>query len=123
MNKGSRLQYLAKNTSIFAIGELGTKIINFFLVPFYTHILSTEQYGTVDLIFTICTVIVPLVMFNIGEAIMRYSLDEDANHDKLFSISIVVIAIGCLLSLLIIPITSSVQLLSKYSIYIYVLII
>lgn len=123
MGKRSRLKYLVKNTSIFAIGELGTKLINFILVPFYTHILTTEQYGTVDLIFTICTVIVPLVMFNIGEAIMRYALDEDADHDKLFSISVVTIILGCGISLIIIPIMSLFNILSLYSKYIYIYIV
>ena len=123
MKKSSRLEYLVKNTSIFAIGELGAKLISFFLVPFYTHILSTEQYGTVDLIFTICTVIVPLVMLNIGEAIMRYALDEDANYDKLFSISLVIIVIGCIVSLLIIPISLSINILANYAIYIYLYVI
>lgn len=116
---GNRLKYLAKNTSIFAIGELGTKLINFFLVPFYTHVLSTEQYGTVDLIFTICTVVVPLVMFNIGEAIMRYALDDDADHNRLFSIAALTIIFGCIVSLLIVPITGSFAILSDYSQYIY----
>lgn len=116
---GKRFSYLAKNTSIFAIGELGTKLINFFLVPFYTHVLTTEQYGTVDLIFTICTVIVPLVMFNIGEAIMRYALDDDADHNKLFSIASITIVFGFLISIVIIPITGLFSILSHYSKYIY----
>jgi len=120
---GNRLKYLAKNTSIFAIGELGTKLINFFLVPFYTHVLSTEQYGIVDLIFTICTVIVPLVMFNIGEAIMRYALDEDADHNKLFSIATITIVFGCVISILVIPITGSFLIISQYSTYIYLYIV
>ena len=60
----SRAKYLLKNTGIFAIGALGTRVISFFLVPFYTYILSTEEYGTVDLIFTLCTLVVPVITFN-----------------------------------------------------------
>lgn len=60
----SRGKYLAKNTLIFALGNFGTKIINFFLVPIYTAILTTSQYGTIDLITTIITVVAPAVILN-----------------------------------------------------------
>ena len=42
-----RNKYLLKNTVIFSIGNFGTKIISFFLVPLYTNILTTREYGTV----------------------------------------------------------------------------
>ena len=56
-----RNKYLLKNTVIFSIGNFGTKIISFFLVPLYTNILTTREYGTVDLIYTIGMVLVPLL--------------------------------------------------------------
>ena len=42
---------LAKDTLIFAVGGIGTKMILFFLVPLYTNYLSTDEYGIADLIF------------------------------------------------------------------------
>lgn len=120
---GDRLKYLMKNTSIFAIGEMGTKLINFFLVPFYTYILATEEYGTVDLIFTLSIVIVPLVMFNIGEAIMRYAMDDDAEHDKLLSIGLTAIAFGTIFSLVLIPVVSMFGLISGYAWYMYIFVV
>ena len=45
----SRIGYLAKNTGYLALGQLGTKILSFFLVPLYTYVLTTEEYGTYDL--------------------------------------------------------------------------
>lgn len=119
----NRSNYFIKNTAIFAIGEMGTKLINFFLVPFYTYVLSAEQYGTVDLIFTICIVIVPLVMFNIGEAIMRYALDKNADINKIFSIGATAILFGSVISLLIFPVMSVFPLLSDYSVYIYLYVV
>lgn len=56
-----RNQYLMKNTIIFAIGNFGTKMISFFLVPLYTNLLSTGEYGIVDLILTIGTVLIPCI--------------------------------------------------------------
>ena len=48
--KEQRAKYLMKNTAIFAIGSIATKLISFFLVPLYTNALTTEQYGTADLV-------------------------------------------------------------------------
>lgn len=79
----SRDKYLIKNTAILTIGSLGSKIITFFLIPLYTNSLSTTQYGIVDLIVTINTVLAPIVTVNIGEAVMRFALDVDADKIKL----------------------------------------
>ena len=119
----SKIKYLLKNTTIFALGELGTKLIMFFLVPFYTYILTPEEYGVVDLIFTISTLLTPVVMFNIGEAIMRFALDKDANCEKILTIGIVVIVFGILISLFIIPIVSCFEIIANYAIFMYLYII
>lgn len=48
----SRKTELAKNTAILTVGKLCTQCISFFLLPLYTAILSTEEYGTFDLLVT-----------------------------------------------------------------------
>ena len=68
----SKNRYLINNTIIFAIGNFATKIITFLLVPLYTNMLSTEQFGIVDLLYTICSFLIPLFSFNISEAILRF---------------------------------------------------
>lgn len=40
--------YLAKNIGFLTISQFGTKLLGFFLVPLYTYILSTAEYGTYD---------------------------------------------------------------------------
>ncbi len=93
-----RSKYLMKNSLLFALGNFGTKFISFFLVPIYTNILSTSQYGTVDVIYTVGTVLVPLLTLNIGEAIMRFALDKDADHNAIMSTGIVGLVLCLLLS-------------------------
>ena len=85
MKKNERGKYLAKNTALFALGNIGTKMISFFLVPIYTNALSTSEYGVTDLIASICTVLVPILTCNIGESVMRFALDEDADYDKIMN--------------------------------------
>ena len=114
-----RNKYLLKNTVIFSIGNFGTKIISFFLVPLYTNILTTREYGTVDLIYTIGMVLVPLLTLNIGEAIMRFALDKDADCDKIMSTGITILIFGAIIGLIILPIANLFENVSDYSIYIY----
>lgn len=114
-----RNKYLLKNTVIFSIGNFGTKIISFFLVPLYTNILTTREYGTVDLIYTIGMVLVPLLTLNIGESIMRFALDKDADCDKIMSTGITILIFGAIIGLLILPIANLFENVSNYSIYIY----
>ncbi len=84
----NRTGYLIKNTALFALGNLGTKIISFFLIPLYTNVLSTEQYGIVDLVVTISTIVVPILSLNIAESVMRFNLDRDADRNKITKIDI-----------------------------------
>ena len=49
----SREKQLAKNTLIITVGKVCTQLISFFLLPLYTGILSTEEYGIVDLLNTL----------------------------------------------------------------------
>ena len=49
----NREKTLVKNTLIITIGKICTQLITFLLLPLYTGILSTEEYGVVDLLNTL----------------------------------------------------------------------
>lgn len=94
-----RKQYLAKNTALFALNTIGTRIINFLLVPLYTRTFTTAEYGIIDLVVTIATILVPIITINIGEAVMRFSLDEDANRSNIVSVGIFYSGLSLILGL------------------------
>ena len=87
-----RKKYLIKNTLLFSLNSIGTKLIVFFLVPLYTKAFTTAEYGIIDLVTTIATLLVPSITLNIGEAVMRFSLDEDANQNEIMSVGVFFIA-------------------------------
>lgn len=72
MGKGEKL---AKNTFIILIGKVCTQFISFFLLPLYTSILSSSDYGIVDLIITYIVLLMPIVTLNIENATFRYLID------------------------------------------------
>ncbi len=115
----SRSKYLLKNTLIFSIGNFATKIISFFLIPLYTNLLSTYDYGLVDLIFTIATIAVPILTLNIMEAVMRFNLDKGVNHDEITKIGIVILLAAIIIGVVLIPISNGISSLSDLSLFIY----
>lgn len=72
----SREKSLAKNTVIITIGKLATQMITFFLLPLYTGILSTEEYGTVDLINTLVMLLIPIMTFQVEQGTFRMLVDS-----------------------------------------------
>ena len=85
MNKKKEL---AKNTVIIFFGRVCTQLISFFLLPLYTSYLSTSEYGTVDLIQTYVTLLVPIITLELEMSIFRYLIDcrgKEKDTNKLVS--------------------------------------
>ena len=72
INKKSTSKALFKNTGIIAIGQISTKIVNFFLLPLYTALLTTEEYGLVDLLITYAGLIAVIVGLQVFQAVFRF---------------------------------------------------
>ena len=111
----NRNKYLIKNTLLFTLGNLGSKLITFFLIPLYTNTLSTTQYGTIDLVATVSTVAIPILTINICESVMRFALDKDADQKQITQIGTYIFLCACLFGLLIIPICTLFNQISSYA--------
>ena len=98
---------LIKNTGIIAFGNICTKFISFFMLPLYTTILTTSQYGTVDLISTYVALIAVIVTLQFEQGIFRFLIDvRDSVNDQKEYIStsfFSVLGICLLFSLIAIP--------------------
>lgn len=100
----SREKTLFKNTLIITIGKVCTQLITFFLLPLYTSILSTEEYGTVDLLSTLVSLLLPIVTFQVEQAVFRHLIDVRENEQekkRIISTGIFSVAIQCIIYLII----------------------
>jgi len=79
MNKEKQL---IKNTAIVSLGKICTQLITFLLLPLYTYILSTEEYGVVDLLNTLVSLFMPVVTLQIEQGVFRYLLDSRGNKEN-----------------------------------------
>ncbi|MBS6643954.1 MAG: oligosaccharide flippase family protein [Clostridiaceae bacterium] len=118
-----RKKYLIKNTALFALGNFSTKVISFFFVPIYTNILTASEYGTVDLIFTVGTVLAPLLTFNICESVMRFALDKDAEQKKIMSTGICALFFATIAGVVLFPLAGVFKNINEYTKYLYLYII
>lgn len=98
----SREGTLLKNTLIITMGKVSTQMISFFLLPLYTAILSTEEFGIVDLLNTLVALMIPVVTFQIEHAIFRHLIDIRGKEDsirKSISTTLFAIFMQCLIYL------------------------
>ena len=80
----TRGKKLGKNLMIISIGSFSSKILSFLFIPLYTHVLSTSDYGSADLISTTVSLLVPFATLVIGEAMMRFALDKQYPVGSIF---------------------------------------
>jgi O-antigen/teichoic acid export membrane protein len=99
-----KYKQLSTNILLMTAGSFASKLLTFFLVPLYTLVLSTEEYGVADIISTTIVLIAPLFNLQISEALLRFLLDRNANKDEVISCGAGVSVIGFALFLLLSPI-------------------
>lgn len=97
MKENSGYRYLFNNIGLLTLSNFATKFLSFFLVPLYTNILSTTEYGTYDLFNATIGVLLPVLTLNIQESVLRFSLDKKTSRKAIVSISVKYLLISNLL--------------------------
>ena len=81
----NKIKYLSKNVALFFVSSFLPKILSFFLIPLYTYYLTTEDYGTYDLIITTSSLMIPIFSLCIQDAVMRYAMEKNEGKEYVFS--------------------------------------
>lgn len=68
----SRGKDLIKNTGILFIAKTSTQVVSFFMLPLYTALMTTEQYGQLDIYNSFVLIILPLISLQLEQAIFRF---------------------------------------------------
>lgn len=98
-----KVKRLLYDTGIFALGNLGSKLILFFMVPLYTSYLSKAEYGISDLISTLTELLVPFASLVILDAVQRFALSKDESKEDVLLSGLFVSTLGGLSLLFITP--------------------
>lgn len=89
-----RYKALLLDSIAFAISNFASKILVFLLVPLYTNILSTADYGIADLITNTVNLLYPILTLSIMEATLRFSFEKDISKDDVLINSLFVVGIA-----------------------------
>lgn len=91
----ARGRELLKNTGILMLAKISTQIVNFLLLPLYTHILATEEYGIMDIYTSLAMIITPLVTLQIEMALFRFFIvcNNKSEEEQIISSSFAIVAI------------------------------
>ena len=84
----NRYKYLLKNIGLLTFSNFATKMLSFFLVPLYTNLLTTTEYGTYDLFNTTIGVLLPILTLNVQEAVLRFSIDSQISRQSIVTVAI-----------------------------------
>lgn len=98
--KKSRLAKLLSDSIIFAIGNIGTKVIMFIMIPIYTFFLTPANYGVLDIAITTVTLLTPIATLSVFDAVFRFSLDKQ-DTKLIISNGSLISLIGTLVTLLV----------------------
>lgn len=68
---------LLSNTAILGAGTFISKLLVFLLMPLYTALLSTAEFGTADILTQTANLLIPLASLGISDGLFRFALDSD----------------------------------------------
>ncbi len=94
----SRGKDLLKNTGILVVAKISTQIVSFLLLPLYTALLSTAEYGEIDLYASFIMILIPFLTLQLEMGIFKFLITEKNDHNQKCIISTAFIFIGIMIS-------------------------
>jgi O-antigen/teichoic acid export membrane protein len=88
---------LISDTVILGLGNATQKVILLLLMPIYTSILTTSEYGTIDVIITFVELLVPIATLNIESTVFRFVIDDNSDRKNVLNYSLGIIWKGTLI--------------------------
>ena len=111
----NRYKKLFSDTVILGLGTFGSKLLVFLLMPLYTAYLSTEQYGTAELITSTANLLIPLACVGITNGIFRFAAERNSDKQAVFSSSLALLGMGTAVFLLLTPLLTLIDFFTGYT--------
>lgn len=99
------LRHLVKDSAIYAVGTIASRLVGFIMIPVYTRVLTPADYGIIETIVRLVDIISLFLALGLAEALLRhYYLAKDEDDRKrlvgtVFTLNLAVVAVGSLLVL------------------------
>ena len=121
MNKNNKYYQLTLNTLLFCLGNFGSKFLIFILMPLYTNVLTTAEYGISELVITGTNLLIPFVSVSIQDATLRFALDRNNESGEVLKNTVFVLILATFCMLLLYPLLSLYKAISGWTQYLLIL--
>ncbi len=81
----SNLKKLASDTAIYGISSIGGRLLNYLLVPFYTEVFETGEYGIVTELYAYVAFLNVLYLYGIETAYFRFANRYRDDEPRVFN--------------------------------------
>lgn len=95
---------LLVNLFVFGMSTFATKLVSFILVPLYTSYFNASEFGITDMALTVISLIFPLASLSLGDATLRYAINDPDNKSEYISLGFWGTIFSCFIVLLCLPI-------------------
>ncbi len=79
---GSQLRRLTRHSAIYGIGGLVSRVIAVLLLPIYTRYLSPDDYGRIETLLALTTILGLLLRAGMTSAFFRFYFDADGDTGR-----------------------------------------
>lgn len=114
-----RYKTLLSNTLIFTVSEFASKLLVFFMLPVYTRVMTTGDFGASDLINSTVGLLMPVLTMRIADGALRFAMSRDADKPQVFSFGLKVIFSGFGLLILFLPVWMKIGVIKDYLLLFY----
>jgi len=89
------IKQLVSDTAIYGLSTILARVVNFMLVPLYTRVLVTSQYGVVTEFMAYIAVLQVILTMGLETGSFRYASKEGADRNKVFSSAFLSVVLLC----------------------------
>ena len=79
------LKRLAGQTAVYGISSIAGRLLNYLLVPLYTNIFLTSQYGVVTIMYSYVAFLIVILTYGMETAFFRFASGNPDQRDRIFS--------------------------------------
>lgn len=85
------IKKLLKHTSVYGLGNILNKAVGFLLIPFYTHYLTTADYGTLELLDLSVALVGLLLNMWMNASLVRhyYEYEDSKNRNQIVGTALI----------------------------------
>lgn len=71
-----------KNTAVIFVSQIVSQFSNFILIPLATNVVSTKEYGEIDLIQIYISLFLPVLILRIDSAFFRFLIEKRGDRES-----------------------------------------